>query len=513
MGRAQGGTLYKSTGALNPLIEPSAGVSPESSRRRLAARGVVINSVFLTLVGGLNLLKAFIVARFLTAAEFGVWSVLLLLVMFVVTLKGAAVGERYIQQDEDDQREAFQKAFTLELISAVALAALLGVAMPVIALVYGESQLLAPGLAMTLMLFGLALQAPIWVFYRRMDFLRQRLLLAIDPVVSFVVTILLVAAGADYWSLVIGAIAGAWVGGVVAVAISPYPLALRFDRETTRGYVSFSWPLIVAVAAGLGIAQLSVLFGDFALGLAGAGAIGLAGFYSTYVDKVDQVVTQALYPAVCRVVDRPQLLLEVFIKSNRLALIWGVPFGVALTLFAADLIEYGIGDQWAPALTLFQVIGLIGAINHIGFNWGAFYRARGETRPVAIVTVSALGVFLVTAVPLLFSHGLDGFAVGIAAMGTVSLCLRAYFVRRLFPGFRLARHTVRALTPTIPAVAAVLLLRAVSDPGGLGHALLELGLYVAVTAAATLVFERRLLREAVSYLRKAGVAPLASNPV
>ena len=193
---------------MNEPIEPSAVAEPPTNRRRLAARGVVVNSVFLTLVGALNLVKAFIVARFLTAEEFGVWSVLLLLVMFVITLKGAAVGERYVQQDEGDQRAAFQKAFTLELISAAALAVLLGLAMPVIALLYGEPQLLAPGLAMSLMLLGLAFQAPIWVFYRRMDFVRQRLLMAIDPLVSFAVTIALVVAGVDYWSLVIGAIAG-----------------------------------------------------------------------------------------------------------------------------------------------------------------------------------------------------------------------------------------------------------------------------------------------------------------
>ena len=34
-------------------------------------------------------------------------------------------------------------------------------------------------------------------------------------------------------------------------------------------------------------------------------------------------------------------------KSNRLALMWGVPFGVGLTLFAADLVEFGIGEEWA----------------------------------------------------------------------------------------------------------------------------------------------------------------------
>ena len=66
---------------------------------------------------------------------------------------------------------------------------------PILALVYGESDLLAPGLALALVLPGLALQAPVWVYYRRMAFLRQRLIAAVDPVVGFVVTIALAVAG------------------------------------------------------------------------------------------------------------------------------------------------------------------------------------------------------------------------------------------------------------------------------------------------------------------------------
>ena len=60
------------------------------------------------------------------------------------------------------------------------------------------------------------------------------------------------------------------------------------------------------------IAQLSVLFGDLALGLAGVGAIGLAATFAAYADRIDSVITQTIYPAICRVRDRSELLLEVF---------------------------------------------------------------------------------------------------------------------------------------------------------------------------------------------------------
>ena len=32
-------------------------------------------------------------------------------------------------------------------------------------------------------------------------------------------------------------------------------------------------------------------------------------------------------------------------KSNRLAMMWGIPFGVGLALFAADLVHHVIGRE------------------------------------------------------------------------------------------------------------------------------------------------------------------------
>ena len=477
---------------------------PPGERRRAVARGAVINSGFLVALAALNMLKAFIAASFLTTEEFGVWSVIVLAIAFTAVIKAVAVGDKYIQQEEEDQVVAFQKSFTLELISAAILVAISLVTAPLLVLIYGESELLAPAMVLSVMLIGLALQSPIWVFYRRMDFLRQRLYMSIDPVVGFVVTIALAVAGLGYWALVIGAVAGSLVGGLAATLNSPIPLRFRYDRETMRTYVSFSMPLIIAAGSGMLIAQLSVLVGDWALGLAGVGIIGLAGQFSTWADRVDAVVTQTMYPAICRVAEQRDLLQEAFEKSNRLALMWGFPFGVALSLFASDVTTHVLGDGWEDAAGLLAVFGLIAAFNHVGFNWSAFFRARAETRPVAVVNVVALLVFCAVAVPLLFTDGLDGYAIGMVAMTVASLAMRFYYLGRLFPAFQVIWHLTKAIAPTVPAVAAVLLLRAAAPGDGSAElALVELGTYVVVTVIATLWFERALLREVFSYVRPA----------
>jgi polysaccharide transporter, PST family len=478
--------------------------------REHTARGTVINAAFLVAVSALGLLRGFIVAAFLTRTDYGIWGILIVGLGTLSWLKQVGISDKYIQQSDEDQEEAFHKAFTLELIFSGAFFVLIVAAVPLLAVIYGQPEIVAPGLVMALIVPAYVLQVPIWVYYRRMDFMRQRLLQSVEPIAAFVITIGLAIAGAGYWSLVVGAVAGGCFGAVVALRASPYKLALRYDRGTARQYLHFSWPLFAGSVGSLVVAQGAYLIGNAAVGLAGVGAIALAATIAQFAERVDQIVTGTLYPAICAVRDRAELLYESFVKSNRLALMWGMPFGLGVALFAPDLITYGIGERWRSAEVLIQVFGVAAAVNQIGFNWDAYFRALDRTRPIAVVNGVSAVVFLAVAAPLMLSDGLDGFAIGMAIVAVANVGARAWFLGRLFQGFDIARYIARAVVPSVPAVAVVLAARAVEGfDRSLPVALGELALYLAVTAAATYLFERSLVREALGYLRgrSASTAP------
>lgn len=470
--------------------------------RRIAARGTIINAGFTVGLDTLNLLRGFTVAAFISTSEYGVWTILVIALGTLGLLKEGIVGDKYVQQDEADQEAAFQRAFTLEAVLNAGLTLLLAVALPLFALAYGESAILLPGFLILLAIPAATLQSPLWIFYRQMRFFEQRKLQAADPVFAFIVTVTLAVLGAGYWSLVIGMMAGRFAGAAVAVRASPYKLGFQFDRESFRDYVTFSTPLFVATGSRVLAVQVLVFAGEAKLGLAGAGVIGLASTIRSYGDRVDAVVTQTLYPAVCTVRDRTDLLLEAFVKSNRLGLMWGMPFGIGLALFAADLVNFVYGDEWDAAIGLMQAFGVIAAFNHIGYNWTAFFRARGDTKPIGRLAVVGLFAMVGIAVPLLLTHGLRGLALGIAIATAISLVGRTWYLTRLFPTFQILIHSARAIGPTIPATAAILGLRAATEfERSPGLALAELGLYLAITAVATYASERPLIREVTGYLR------------
>jgi O-antigen/teichoic acid export membrane protein len=495
-------------------LEPPAEIHPRPGLRRLAARGVIVNSAFQVGFAGIGLLRRVLVAAFLTQAEFGLWGILIVTILTLSWLKQLGIADKYVQQTEPDQELAFQKAFTLELMVSFAFFALVIAVLPLYAIAYGHAEIIGPGILLATVVPISALQTPIWIPYRRLEFVRQRTLLSVDPLVGFVVTVVLGALGAGYWCLVIGSVAGAVAGSAAAVATCPYPIRLRFDRGTLKEYVNFSWPLFGLAVSNLIFIQGTLLVANRTVGLAGVGAIGLAGSIAAFADRCNGIVSSAVYPAICRVADRTELLHEAFVKSNRLILMWAIPFGVGLSLFAGDFVDFVLGERWLPAKDLLIGLGLLAGFGQIAFNWSTFMRAVNKTKPMLFASLISLASFAVVMVPALLTLDLIGYVVGLAAVTVIQIVVRDHYLRGIFPGFGIVRHLLRSIAPTVPAAGLILIARLLGpDNRTEAQAIGELVLYAIATVAFTLLFERRLLREVFGYLRRRQAAQTSPDAV
>jgi O-antigen/teichoic acid export membrane protein len=204
-----------------------------------------------------------------------------------------------------------------------------------------------------------------------------------------------------------------------------------------------------------------------------------------------------------RVRDRPEVLEETFAKSNRVALMWAFPFGAGLALFSADLVDFVLGEEWRPAVVLIAGLAVATAVQQLGYNWFAFYRARGEPWPQAVESGVFAAAFAAFAVPGALLGGSWGFVAGRMACTVSALAVRGRYVRRLLPGVRLGSLAWRGAAPVLIATVPVLAVRGALWGGErpLGQAVAELALWLAVLALATRRLERGLLSELAGYLR------------
>ena len=471
------------------------------SLRGFAARGMLINTGFDIGLALLSLSRGFLIAGLLTPSDYGVWGVLAVTLGVLSRLKVVGVGDKYMQQDDEDQELAFQQAFTMEVLVTLVAVIPLTLALPIIGLVYGHWNAIPPGAVLMLALLAGPFSSSLWVYYRKMDFASARLLQSLDPVLGFVATLGLAIAGAGYWSLVAGVVVGAWASAIGCTLKAPYPYRWRFERGVMKLYADYSVPLLVTSATSIVLANAASLSINAKLGLAGIGVVALSSNITGFSTNVDDIVSGTLYPAICAVQTRVDLLRESFEKANRLALMWAMPFGVGIALFCRDLIHYGLGDRWLRATLLLQVTGVVVAVGHIGFNWDDYFRARADTKPIRNTAVAAAVSFVVVGVPLTLTDGLQGLGFGIGFQALATMVYRAYYLKKLFPGFKFMRHAVRACVTVAPATALILLLNTVmTGKRTLPIAIGELAVFLGVTAATTWVVEGSLLREAMGYM-------------
>ena len=489
---------------------------PRAELRRRTARGAVVNAAFRGGSEALVLTQGLIVTILLGPAAIGLYGIVTTTAMSVVELRRAGIEEAFVQQSDSRQEHEFQRAFTLELIVGLAFSLVLAVLAPLVALAYGDDELVLLMLAMAYLPTAFALQAPTWIFLRRMDFLRVRIVQAVLPVVAFFVTVPLALAGLGVWSLVVGPFVGHVAAVSVGVAMSPYRLRLRFDRAARAHYFRFSWPILVSAGALLLVQQGQIFAFDLQDGLAAAGYITLAVTLTRLADRADQIVAATIYPAICAVRDNTRTLEEVFVKSNRLTLMWVLPFCVGVILFAPDLVTFVLGEEWRPATILLQGLAGAATLQQFGFNWVSFYRARGNPRPQATESAVMVTSFLGLAVPGLLVLGPPGFVAGRISSAALVLGVRRRFVRRLLPAVSLLRLGLRATAPVAAGALSALLVRLAPWQGGrsVAAAILEIVVFLGVTALITWRAERGLLREVIGHLRAGGepATPLPSEP-
>jgi lipopolysaccharide exporter len=473
------------------------------SLREHTARGAIINSAFQVGLAVIGLIRRVGVAAFLTTGDYGIWGILVTTLLTLSWLKQIGISDKFVQQDEPDQEAAFQKAFTLEVAYTLCFYVLVLAALPAYALIYDRSSILLPGFILSLAFLATALQTPIWIAFRRMQFVRQRTLESIDPVVSTAVTLTMAAMGFGFWSLVIGAIAGSFSAAAAALLTSQYKIRWRFDGSALREYFGFSWPLFVSGVSGLVVVQATMIVGNYTVGLAGLGVLALAHSFASFADRVDQVISRTIYPAICAVRHRTDLLFEVFVKSNRLAVMWGLSFGVGMLLFAPDFVNYVLGERWRPAIGVLQAIGLMIGVRQIAFNWTVFMRALNRTKPIAAWGAVSVASFAAITGPLMFWLGLDGFIIGMSVGVAINIALRGYFLAQVFTGFQISRHIVRSVLPNIPPLLLIFALRLVEPAERTPEiAIGELVIYLIASALVTWRFERDLLTEVAGYLRR-----------
>lgn len=395
-----------------------------SSRYRALARPPVADLKRRSVQGGmiavcaqgakfvLQLGTTMLLARLLSAEDFGLQGMVVALMGFLGLFRDAGLGSATIQRLEVTQEQT-STLFWINVAVGIALATLSAILAPVLMSFYHEPRLygIAVVSGVTFLFSGLAAQHQA-LLARQMRFVTVAKIDVVSMSLSSAVGVGMALLGCGYWALIGMGVVGSIVSGAGAWLSVPWVPGPPRRRCGVVSMLNFGWKstcnnLVVFLAWN----AEKILLGRYW----GAGALGLYGrayqLVTLPVQQLNSSLTSVAFPALSRIQDDRERLARSFLRAYSLLISLTIPITVTCALFAEAIVRIALGAKWmeaAPILRLLAptavVFALANPLSWLLFSTGRAGRAlamSSATTPVVIVGI-ALGL----------SHGPRGVALG-----------------------------------------------------------------------------------------------------
>lgn len=377
----------------------------------------------------IDLLSGLIVARFLAPDDFGLIAIVITTLTIVRSCTDLPVSTALVHGGRLE-REDLDSAFTLSLLRAVGIAALLlALARPFTILFHDPR--MAPAMAV-LALSPLAegFMSPLMAaFAKDVNYTPNALVLFAGKFVGFLVTVALAWWAHSYWALVIGLAVGSVIVAIASNIAAPY--RPRLSMKKASGLLHFAgWSTLSAMALTL-YSQ-----GDrfFVAGVLGKASLG---FYTVGM-QLAQASTWAfagmtipsLFSGFVQIRDDRARLKAAYAKGQSVLMAVMAPIGCAVALLAGPIVELVLGPKWLSAAPVLAVLGPIMSLQMMVVPAEALAMALGETKAIFIRNSVSLAITIPAVVVGAMAYGLTGAIIARALTCLVGIALNLMMVER-----------------------------------------------------------------------------------
>jgi O-antigen/teichoic acid export membrane protein len=190
--------------------------------------------------------------------------------------------------------------------------------------------------------------------------------------------------------------------------------ASHFSPSRLREVTSFSvYMLLIDWANKLNFSVDALVIG-FSMGTTAVAVWTVAERIAEATQRLTNQLNDVLFPAIVNddVTARNERLQRIFIQGTRLSLATVVPLGVAIALMAGPLVHAWVGDEFAAAVLLVQLLSFVVIVRVGNATGGTLLKGAGRHRLLAFGNVSAAIANLGLSLLLVRMIGLPGVAIG-----------------------------------------------------------------------------------------------------
>lgn len=471
-------------------------------RLKTAAPWAIAESL---LTASATFLSAIIVARLLTAHDFGLAGVAIAISALLHAILAASLIQATIRMPSA-HAAAIDTAFTLFLVIGLGAALLCWPLGWIAADIYGEPSLLwLVGLGGLDCLFQALAGLPTALLRRKMRTKRFAVRTLVVRLVTFAVTLCLAISGAGAWTIVGGQLLGNLVGCVILWRGQRRPRLALSRAELGDLSRTSLWISAEQGISALTVRGFTLLFGLFH----GMAALGLLNFAIRIIDETGNLIVSSVnsvsLAAFASIQRAGGDLRTAFERGTHFIMLLSAPMFFGLAAVAPVMVPILFGDKWSPAVPALQLL--------------AFFWALRMSRILAPVALRAVGYQRSGAINAMVALAATAVALWLTRDASFTLAVVAYGVRVLVTlplgYFQLARFA--SIPPASqgrplgrPLIAALAMAYAVYTLDQLlaGQVAAMVRLICLISAGCTvyigiiLLIDRRSIRDLLSMIRR-----------
>jgi O-antigen/teichoic acid export membrane protein len=353
-----------------------------------------------------------LLARLLSAEDFGLQGMAVVLTGFLGQFRDAGLSDATIQRLEVTH-EQISTLFWINVAGGAALATFTAVLAPVLVAFYGEPRLywITVVLGVVFVFSGLAAQHGA-LLLREMRFVTLAKIEVLSLTISSAVGVVMALLGWRYWALVGMAVAGSVASAAGVWLAVPWVPGPPRRKCGVLSMLHFGWmntcnSFVVFLAWNSDSILLGRFWGADALGLYGR-AYQLA---TLPVLQLNGAITGVAFSALSRIQDDAGRLARAFLTAYSLLVSLSIPITISCVLFAEEIIRVVLGPKWMEAAPIFRWLAPMGLVFALVNPLSWLLKSTGRVGRALSMSAAATPVVIVGIV-LGLSHGPKGVALG-----------------------------------------------------------------------------------------------------
>lgn len=367
----------------------------------MAGQGVVVVA---------NLSTTVLLARLLSPEAFGLVAMATAVTAFAALFRDVGLSAASVQAAtvSEEQRSSL---FWLNIFVSTVIAVAVAVSSPVVASYFRRPELvlILVALAPQFILSGAAAQHGA-LLARDLRFGTRAVSAAAGAVLTFGCSLTAALLGADYWSLVIGALAGTAGTASILIAASGWRPLPQVSWSSVRRMVQFGAHVTIFEIVNYFHRNLdNVLIGRR------WGAVELGSYSRAYqllmfpVSNIRVPINAVAFPVLSRLSDTPDSYRRFFLRVSFLVAAVTMPLAAVLFVLSDDIVLIALGPDWYGVADIFAVLAIVAFLQPWAGLRGLLMMTMGRSKRYA-----AWGVANAALVSIGFIIGLKWKGLGVA---------------------------------------------------------------------------------------------------